>query len=398
MSAGINNREQGPMNQNQLDFRKERLKEMIKSLHAGYTVEEVQAEFAKHFGNVSAEEISQAEQSLIDEGMQVEEIQSLCDIHANVFRGSIDQIHPDHAAGFTAGHPIHTLHAENKAMRDLIARLNKGLDAGETTSLLKEASKLLGIDTHYKVKENLYFPYMEKYGISGPPKVMWGVDDEIRAELKAALLDLEQGKPEALRAVFVRLDDMAFKEEQILVPTLVERLTKDEWRKIADETPEFGYFMINPPAAWTGNQGSGVPQAMARDGRVVLPTGDFKAHELAALFNTLPLDVTFVDKDDKVRFFSHGPDRAFPRTVSVLGRNVSNCHPPASVHVVEQIVADLKSGKKDSEDFWIQMGGKLILIRYFAVRDSDGSYLGVLETTQNIAPLKEIAGEKRLMS
>ncbi len=131
---------------------------------------------------------------------------------------------------------------------------------------------------------------------------------------------------------------------------------------------------------------------------MTLPTGSFTRDELAALLNTLPLDITFVDREGRVRFFSQGADRAFPRTVSVLGREVSNCHPPASVHIVEQIVADLKSGKKDHEDFWIEMKGRLIHIRYFAVRGADGGYLGVLETTQDIAPLKAITGEKRLMT
>ena len=134
------------------------------------------------------------------------------------------------------------------------------------------------------------------------------------------------------------------------------------------------------------------------EGRFTLPTGSFSAEELTAIFNTLPMDITFVDKDDRVRFFSQTADRAFPRTVSVLGRNVSNCHPPASVHIVESIVNDFKSGKKDHEDFWIQMGERLIHIRYFALRSPKGDYLGVVETTQDIAPLKAVTGEKRLMS
>jgi PAS domain S-box-containing protein len=118
---------------------------------------------------------------------------------------------------------------------------------------------------------------------------------------------------------------------------------------------------------------------------------------LEAMLNTLPVDITFVDKDNIVKYFSHGAERIFPRTKSVIGRSVENCHPPASVHVVEKVVEDLRSGKKDHEDFWIKMGEKYVLIRYFAVRGADGEYLGTLEFSQNIKPLQEITGEKRLL-
>ena len=399
MSAHINNREQG---HNQQSFRKEKLKEIIARLHEGHTVEQVKGEFEKVFGEVSAEEISQAEQALIDEGMQVEEVQKLCDVHAEVFKGSITEIHQP--AAQRAGHPIHTLKAANQALRALIADI-RGLigktDGGSIEALRQKAAKLSGIDSHYKIKENLLFPYMEKYGVTAPPKVMWGVDDEIRAEIRAAIAGIAHGQTEALEAVTVRLEDMAFKEEHIMLPILVEKLHEDEWQQIARDSGEFGFFLMDMPPAFPLSDRKPVPGQAAGEssgGRFTLPTGSFSAEELTAIFNTLPLDITFVDKEDRVRFFSQTPDRAFPRTVSVLGRNVSNCHPPASVHVVESIVNDFKSGRKDHEDFWIGMGGRLIHIRYFALRSPEGEYLGVVETTQDIAPLKAITGEKRLMS
>ncbi|MDD4080844.1 MAG: DUF438 domain-containing protein [Eubacteriales bacterium] len=401
MSQDINNREKRP--EGTQSFRKEKLKEIIKRLHEGHTREDVQAEFNLHFGDVSAEEISAAEDALISEGMPVEEVQRLCDVHAEVFKGSICDT-PDSAGHESQpGHPVHTLRAQNKALESLINSLRERLQAGGVTDALKqESAKLLGIDSHYKIKENLLFPYLEKYGVQGPPKVMWGVDDEIRQELKQGLSDLDAGDSQALVHVLRRLEDMAFKEENILLPLLMEKLTLDEWRQVADDAPEFGYFLINPPPVWRGNEGGDSPNGgqagLAQAGKVILPTGSFMAEELAALFNTLPLDITFVDKDDKVRFFSQTKDRAFPRTLSVLGRDVSNCHPPASVHIVEKIVNDFKSGRKDHEDFWIGMGGRLIHIRYFALRGARGEYLGVVETTQDIAPLKAISGEKRLMS
>lgn len=135
-----------------------------------------------------------------------------------------------------------------------------------------------------------------------------------------------------------------------------------------------------------------------QEGMITVPSGEWSAEELTAMLNTLPFDITFVNKDDVVKYFSEGKERAFKRTRTILGRNVSNCHPPASVHVVEKIVEDFKNGVKDHEDFWIKMPGKYILIRYFAVRSEAGEYLGVLEVTQDIKAIQEITGEKRLLS
>ncbi len=131
---------------------------------------------------------------------------------------------------------------------------------------------------------------------------------------------------------------------------------------------------------------------------IKLPSGVLTVKELTCMLNTLPVDITFVGKDDLVRYFSETPDRIFKRPRGIIGRNVSDCHPPASVHVVEDIVRDFKSGKKSMESFWLHVGDKYVYIRYFAVRDEDGEYLGVMEVSQDIAPLQEIEGEKRLLS
>ncbi|NLW21325.1 MAG: DUF438 domain-containing protein [Clostridiales bacterium] len=390
MAGEINNRE----------YRKGRLQDIIGKLHAGHTVEQVKDEFAEVFGQVSAEEISNAEQALIDEGMPVEEVQRLCDVHASIFEGSIEDIHSSLPLE-VPGHPAHTLKATNRALRKLLADL-RGLlpqtDEVSRLALKQKTQQLLGIDSHYKIKENLFFPYMEKYGVTAPPKVMWGVDDEIRAELKEAAAQLAQGSTQALEKALTRVEDMAFKEDNILLPILVENLHEDEWRQIAQDMHEFGFFLLGTPPAFPLSARAASPVQAAKAEGVSLPTGSFTTQELAAVLNTLPLDMTFVDRDNKVRFFSQGKERAFPRTVSVLGRDVSNCHPPASVHIVEQIVSDLREGRKDHEEFWIKLGEQLVHIRYFAVRDPKGQYLGVLETTQNIAPLQLIAGEKRLLS
>lgn len=399
MSQEINNRE----------YRKNVIKELLKQLHAGRSVDEVKAQFEDAFDGVSASEISEAEQALISEGLAVEEVQRLCDVHAAVFKGSVEQIHAPQEAAETAGHPVHTLKAENRALEQLIdkrihphiAALTAG-DKGAAEALAADFEALRQIDTHYVKKEMLLFPYMEKYGITAPPKVMWGVDDEIRALVKQAGQLIAAGDAAAstkAEEAVDKLAEMIFKEENIMLPMLMEVLTTEEWKHIADQSGELGYCLIPEPPVWQPVEVKAQAPAVAvQAGDVTLPTGFLSVQEITALLDTLPVDITFVGKDDTVRYFSQGAERVFPRTKAIIGRKVSDCHPPASVHIVEDIVADLKSGKKDHEDFWIRMGEKLVYIRYYAVRDTVGEYLGVLEVTQDIAPVQQITGEKRLVS
>jgi len=265
------------------------------------------------------------------------------------------------------------------------------------------------VDKHYSRKENLIFPYLEKYGITAPPKVMWGVDDEIRAEIKGIRVELEKyhgNKEEIVKrteALMNKVSEMVYKEENILFPMCKDTLTEDEWITIAGESGEIGYCLIEPAGVWKPKRVDAEKKDKEKvggeaPGYVKFDSGSFKVEELEAMLNTLPFDITFVDKNDVVKYFSQGKERIFARTKAVIGRAVQNCHPPASVHVVEKIVEDFKTGKKDHEDFWIKMGGVFAYIRYFAVRDSEGNYMGTVEVTQNIKPIQELQGEKRLMS
>jgi DUF438 domain-containing protein len=327
-------------------------------------------------------------------------------VHAAVFKGSIEQIHASGPQDIP-GHPANTLKRENHAIELLAGEIRQQLmlssGAGAKEKLAARLRKLYEIDRHYLKKENLFFPYMEQYGITAPPKVMWGVDDEIRDELRAVVKEAEADAPglkEKVEAVLGSIQEMVFKEENIMLPMLLENLTQDEWKRIADEEAEFGYCLIDAPPAWepTPQAAREAVKQAAASGAITLPTGTFTKEELARVLNTLPIDITFVGADDTVRYFSENAERIFPRTKAVVGRKVSNCHPPASVHIVEQLVEDLRAGRKDHEDFWINMGGKYVLIRYFAVRSDSGKYLGVLEVTQDIRPIQAIIGEKRLVT
>ena len=401
MSQEINNRER----------RKEAIKDMLRQLHEGKSVEEVQGIFRDAFDGVAASEISAAEQALISEGLPVSEVQRLCDVHSAVFKGSIEEIHAPTDVSQIPGHPAHTLKAENAAInahidariRPLLGRVLEGSLGAQ--ALLPEIGALMAIDLHYSRKENLLFPYLEQHGITAPPKVMWGVDDEIRALLKGAAKLAAQGSAETgakLTEALTRVEEMIFKEENILIPMLIDTLSLEEWSGVASESGEIGYCMIEPPPVWraaaAAAQTPAAEAAAAVSGSILLPSGVLDLPELSRMLDTLPLDITFVGADDTVRYFSQGSERVFPRTKAIIGRNVKNCHPPASVHIVEGIIEDFKSGRKDHEDFWIRIGEKFVYIRYFAVRGEAGEYLGVLEVTQDIAPIQAIEGEKRLVS
>jgi len=402
---------------NNREYRQKMLKDIIMELHAGKTVEEVKARFEELIKDISATEISEMEQALIMDGMPVEEIQRLCDVHAAVFKGSIEEIHKVQKPEETPGHPIHTFRLEN---RELEKHINeklkphleefKGADSKENIyKLLEDVNLLLDIDKHYSRKENLLFPYMEKYGITAPPKVMWGVDDEIRAAIKEVKAKLQNYNGEK-EEIYTKADkaanrvvEMIFKEENILFPMVMETLSEDEWLIIEGESDEIGYCLVGPQGKWKPSR-TDVEEKQketgqtASDGYLKFETGLLTAKEIGLIFNNLPLDITYVDKDGAVKYFSQGKERIFPRTKAIIGRQVHNCHPPASVHIVEKLVEDFKAGRKDSEGFWIKMGGMFVYIRYFAIRDEKGDYAGTLEVTQNIKPIQEISGEKRLVS
>jgi DUF438 domain-containing protein len=408
MSEMINNRE----------YRQKVLKELIKELHNGKTVDEIKPRFEKLIEGISAAEITEMEQALIMEGMPIEEIQRLCDVHAAVFKGSIEDIHRPQSPEEVPGHPIHTFKLENDAITKLVeSEIKTELERykkGETTESLKKLEesfkKLWEIDKHYSRKENLLFPYLEKYGITAPPKVMWGVDDEIREGIKEINRSLLAGNKDVLlekaEETVDKLLEMIFKEEKILFPMALETLTEDEWIEIVKSADEIGYCLITPKNQWKPAQVDIVEKtqkeegtkAPVEEGYIEFDAGCLTPEEINSIFNTLPIDITFVDKDGAVKYFTQGKERIFARPKTVLGRQVHNCHPPASVHIVEKIVEDLKAGRKDHEDFWIKMGEKYVFIRYFAVRNEKGEFLGVIEVSQDIAPIQKITGEKRLLS
>jgi len=410
MSEYINNRTQ----------RKETLKRLIRELHEGKTVEDVKQEFAALLQDVGATEIAEIEQALIAEGLPEMEIKRLCDVHVAVFRESLDtQAKPE----TIPGHPVHTFRAENAAAARVLDALREALDALKATpgaDQLEQARQRLRelreYDKHYLRKENILFPFLERHGFTGPSSVMWAIHDDIRAGWKALDELLAAGPGDDPAAFNARIDkifaplntairEMFYKEENILFPTALEKLSEDEWQAIRAQEPEVGYCYVEPGSQWPPAAAAkaaapppppGEAQA-ATEELLHLDTGALTVQEVNLLLKHLPIDLTYVDKDDTVRYFSQTEERIFPRSPAIIGRKVQKCHPPASVHVVQRILDDFRAGRRDVAEFWIQIKGQFIYIRYFAIRDENGEYQGVLEVTQDISRIRTLEGEQRLL-
>ena len=392
--------------------KKEVMKDIIRQLHQGLPVEKAKERFLKEIGNISSVEIAEIEQALIQEGMQPEEIQKFCNVHALLFESTLASAVSTEES---KSHPVYLFKLENREIQKITGKIKELSREGKgfkeyKSALYAQLEKLRGIDIHYKRKENILFPYLEKYDFSGPSKVMWGKHDEIRDLIRESMEHLQKlnskEKIEEYRNRFIEplveeVEGMIFKEESILFPTSLEKLSVEEWAEVFKDSTELGYVFIEEPREsedLTHDLKEALTEmASVKDADTIsLPTGDFSLEELTSVLNTLPVDITFIDREDRVRYFSESRDRIFVRTKAVLGRTVQLCHPPQSVDIVEKILDSFKKGIRSSVDFWLHLDGKLVYIRYFALRDAAGTYLGTLEVTQDATDIRRLEGEKRL--
>ena len=389
---------------------------MILELHKGTAPEAVRVQLGRVMGEVPYDTVVEVEQELMAEGLPFQEVLKMCDIHSAALKGAINQSGAKQAP---PGHPIHTFKEENRALLLEIYALKSVLD--ETRNTLADNAKtilekiqihfnnLFDVDKHYRRKENLLFPFLEKHGIDGPPKVMWGKHDQTRALLKKAIEFLRQSDsinwqefPEniagILRPAINSIEEMINKEEAILFPMSLDVLTDDEWYQVYSQSLEVGFCLYDPKIEWIPDGVTAKSHGNERGDRIQLPSGSFTAVELDAILNVIPFDLTFVDADDTVRYFTQGRERIFERNRAVLGRKVQFCHPPSSAWIVQRILDDFRSGGEDRAPFWTNIKGKFIHIEYFAVRDKNGEYLGTLEVTQDLTEKQKLDGEQRLLN
>ena len=403
-------------------IRKNAIKNILIKLHEGKSIDEVKSEFAEAFQDLDETEIVQAEQTLVDEGLPIEEIQNLCDVHTAVFRDSLNK----HTELKTpSGHPINTFQRENLAVGSVLMKLRLTLEtlknhpfSENIEAALKALRYLMLFEKHYLRKENLLFPYLEKYQFSGPSSVMWGIHDEIRSSWKKMAGILESNNLEnhedlisQIFSIYITTEtsikEMIYKEEKILFPAAWARLDRSDWASIRRQEERVGYCYITPIQpediildgsqksynTLSLNQGEKQSETLFN-----LHTGQLNEIQLDIMLRTLPIDITYVDENDMVCYFSESKERIFERDAAIIGRKVQNCHPPKSMAIVQRILDDFRKGKRDIAEFWVQLSGKFIHIRYYPLTDDNGTYLGCIEVTQDITSIRSLQGERRLLS
>ncbi len=435
------------------------LKMIIRSLHDGANPNDVRAELKEIVHQCDAGEIAAMEHQLIhDEGIPVQQIMGMCDLHAEVVKDILVERDPGELRG---DHPVVVFRQENEAIQNTIERFQDCMETLYTsessiaiaaaTAGIREAYQLLAdVDKHYARKENLLFPFLEQHGIQGPSKVMWGVDDQIRSDLadlgeaihkddlsSAEWKTIASGKAQH---TISGLMSMITKEERILFPMSLDTLTASQWNDIREQSTEFGWCIIDEPEVATpldddqaqdatrelpdrvkvelkiaGLSVEGIQEATderlkARSkaqatedaaaiaaGRILFDTGTLSPEQLRTIFELLPVDLTFVDENDRVKFFSESAHPVFPRVKAIIGRKVQNCHPPSSVHIVQKILDDFRAGREDVAEFWLEFKERFVFVRYIATRDANKEYTGCLEVTQDITRERALTGERRIL-
>lgn len=412
-----------PLNREQ---RREVLKSIIKDLHAGHDVVELKQRFSELIEDVGAAEIGEMEQELIEAGMPQSEITKLCDVHLDIFRDMLSDLPlPDKPAG----HPVHTFMAENAALLEVAGSLRNQLEelgepplpeqsAARQADLRAALDRLSAVDTHYLRKENQLFPVLEKHGISGPPQVMWTVHDQVRGHLKQARAALEAHHSQQLVTELTeglrKLEEMVEKEHLILLPMCLERFSEEEWLDVWRGEEHIGFALVERGSEWptAGDRGRPAAPVMTSEIHSAAPaaggsafasvvlnleTGALSPEQVNLLFNHLPVEISFTDENHIVRYFSEGKERIFPRSPGVIGRSVEKCHPPKSVHMVKEILRAFEAGERDVAEFWLELGGRFIHIRYFAIRDGAGAFRGTMEVVQDVTAIRGLEGQRRLL-
>lgn len=393
---------------------KERQQAILKILNFiqdGGELEEARKMFQAAFDQVDVAEITAAERELIAQGLDPRKIQYLCNVHADVFKGNIKE-NKENSEFEKPGHPVHTFKLENIVLKSLVndallpdlAKWEKG-DKGVLSKLRQELKDLAKIHYHYARKETSMFPIMTKYGITAPPKVMWGVDDKIRKLIGQANLLISQkdiNKAEVSKAIKETAHEvleMIFKEEEIMLPMIDEVASEEDWGNVKNEEEQIGYTLIQKPMNWKPKEKpkSDGPISIDKLSSLALnfAEGSLNLEQLSAILDLLPFALTFIDENDKVAYFGGGAN-IFPHSKNALGNSVYSCHLPESVPRVKKIFDDFHQGKKDKYEFWFKPRhmGRYLYLQYFAVR-KDNKYLGCLEVAQDVTDIRNWKNEKK---
>ena len=407
--------------------RTEQLKAYLRRLADGEDLETVRADFVKNFSDVDASEIMKAEQELMKEGTPLNQVQKLCDIHSALFHGATreekianaekavnesiqrqkiqeqlakrdsfaqkdytDKNAKAASLEAIAGHPLYTFTKENNSLAALINAYRETRNA----SLL---SNIRELSIHYAKKGDLLYPLLKvRYGVFGPSDVMWTVDDEIRDELGSLLKEENHDDAWNARvdAVLKRAEEMIYKEQNILFPICAVNFSEDEWHGIYRDSKDYADCLGVVKETWDAAENAKNAAQSSASGEIVMPGGHLTLEQLTALLNTIPMEITFVDAQNINRFFNEGP-KVFKRPAMALDREVFTCHPPKIEPMVRQIIDDFRSGRRDIVPVWMEKGGRTMLVRYMAVRDHAGRYLGTVELVQDMEFAREHFAENK---
>lgn len=405
------------------------LKSYLKRLGEGEDLESVRKDFVENFKDVDPSEIMKAEQSLIKEGAPITQVQQLCDVHSALFHGATREEKianaekavqasvakqaaisetPKTAASETpkttaaenkmekadrliaiTGHPLYTFTRENEALQALLDKIKGETDT--PASVLEDLKKVREVSIHYAKKGDLLYPVLNvRYGITGPSDVMWSVDDEIRDELaKLVKKDpSEDGWMDRVQKVLKRAEEMIYKEANILFPICAVNFTDDEWKQIYRDSKDYASCLGVTKEVWPEAEEAADVNAGQHTGEIVMPGGHLTLEQLTALLNTIPMEISFVDAQNINRYFNEGP-KVFKRPAMAIDREVFTCHPPKIAPMVRKIIDDFRSGRSDSVPVWMEKNGRTMLVKYMAVRDRDGKYVGTVELVQDMEEIKE---------
>lgn len=381
-------------------------------------LEEARRQLSEKVGRIHPYDIAKAEQHLVpaddEECRKVDMKKTL-----QLLDGFLDTSRPD----LTADHPIMLYYRENDEMRKHLAEVENLLQFPLIKNQWLELYEaLLQYPVHYTRKQNQLYPLLEKKGFDRPTTTMWTFDDFVRDEIKAAKRLLDEDKDDEFLArqkdVLAYTRDLMEKEETILYPTSLAMISPAEFEEMKEGDQEIGFAFIEPeaslakqptqtPATETSGFAAELQALLGKYGYSVgndkdqvleVKTGKLTLEQINLIFRHLPVDISFVDENELVKFYSDTPHRVFPRSKNVIGRQVTNCHPRSSVHIVREIVDKFRNGEQDKAEFWINKPGLFIYIIYYAVRDEAGRFRGVLEMMQDCTHIRELEGSRTLLT
>lgn len=424
--------------QQKLDINNERYR-IIVSIKEDYldgklSLEEGNRILKEKLGTCTPDEFAYAEQSL--KGVyKDEEILDKMDDLLNLFDGVLVRAENN----YPENHPLWAYLEEINAVEKVALEADKLLkqDKFIKNPWLGVFDSLAQWRTHLSRKQNQLYPMLEEHGFDRPTRIMWTFDDGVRDSISASYALLREDKYEEFLAsvpeTLAKLRDLNSKELEVLLPTSFKLLSDEEFVRMSKNDHEIGYAIIDNPGLYvvpgindsaaqlnannSGQNGAVSNEflndlagllskyvgpvgsaAVSKDAVLDVATGKLTLEQINLLFRHLPVDLSYVDENELIKFYSDTPHRIFPRSANVIGREVKNCHPAKSVHVVEEIVEKFRSGEQSQAEFWINKPGLFIYVIYTAVRDENGKFRGVLEMMQDCTHIRELEGSRTLLT